>query len=110
MDYETNGTVNNIDWLKATPTQVSVNEVTDVNSKVALFPNPAKNNVTITTELTNNNNIKIFDVTGKLITTERFISKSITLSVSDYDNCLYFYNINDINGNVIHSNKFVVAK
>ena len=110
MDYEANGTVNSIEWLKATPTTVSVTETASISNNVSLFPNPAKNNVTISTLLTNNDNIKIFDVTGKLIKTERFNSNSITLSVSDLNNGLYFYNINDVNGNVIHSNKFVVAK
>jgi hypothetical protein len=110
MDYEANGTVNGIDWLKATPTSVSIKDIVTTENKVSLYPNPAKNNVTISTQLTNNDNIKIFDVTGKLIKAERFNSKSIIFSVSDYKNGLYFYNINDVNGNVLHSNKFVVAK
>ncbi len=110
MDYENDGTVNNIDWLKATPTTVSVTETITAQNQVTLFPNPAKNNITINTQLSNNDNIKIFDVTGKLMMTKRFNSKSITLSVSDFNNGLYFYNINDAKGNVIHSNKFVVAK
>ncbi|MFB0924690.1 MAG: T9SS type A sorting domain-containing protein, partial [Vicingaceae bacterium] len=110
MDYEANGTVNGIDWLKATPTSVNIKDIVTPENKVSLYPNPAKNNVTISTQLTNNDNIKIFDVTGKLIKAERFNSKSIIFSVSDSKNGLYFYNINDVNGNVLHSNKFVVAK
>ncbi|MDB4533577.1 T9SS type A sorting domain-containing protein [Vicingaceae bacterium] len=110
MDYEANGAVNSIDWLKATPTTVSVLEKANLDSKVSLFPNPAKNNVTISTLLTENDNIKIFDVTGKLVKTERFNTNTISLSVSDFNNGLYFYNITDVNGNIIHSNKFVVAK
>jgi len=110
MNYEVNGTVSEIEWLKATPTAVSVNQFVNIEDKVYLYPNPAKNNITISTQLTNNDNIKIFDVTGKLIIAERFNSNKITLSVSDFNNGLYFYNIIDVNGNVIYSNKFVVAK
>ena len=110
MDYEANGIVSEIEWLKPRPTSVSVNQVVNTDDKVSLYPNPAKNNITISTQLTNNDNIKIVDVTGKLIRAERFNSKSISLSVSNYENGLYFYKINDVNGNVIHSTKFVVAK
>ena len=72
--------------------------------------NPAKNEITIETSLTDNNNIKILDVTGKLISDNNFNTNKITLSVSDFDNGIYFYNIYDVDGNVLHSNKFVIAK
>jgi hypothetical protein len=109
MDYEANGTVNNIDWQKATPT-VGVDEQTISLSGVSLYPNPAKNQITVETRLTDNNSIKILDVTGKLISDNSFTSNKITLSVSSLDNGVYFYNILDVAGNVLHSNKFVVTK
>jgi hypothetical protein len=110
MDYEANETVNSIDWLKATPAAVTINESIHANANVSLFPNPAKNKTTITTSLTGNNNLKIFDVAGKLIASEPLNTESITISVVDYENGIYFYTINDVNGNVLHANKFVVAK
>ena len=108
MDYEANGVVNNIDWQKSTPT-VGISEVNG-SSAVSLYPNPAKNEITIETNLTNNNSIKIMDVTGKLISNNSFNTNKITLSVLDLDNGVYFYNILDVAGNVLHSNKFVVTK
>jgi hypothetical protein len=109
MDYEANGTVNEIQWQKSTPT-VGVDEQTIALSGVSLYPNPAKNEVTVETRLTENNSIKILDVTGKLISDNSFTSNKITLSVSNLDNGVYFYNILDVAGNVLHSNKFVVTK
>lgn len=109
MDYEANGTVNNIDWQKSTPT-VGLAEQTTAVSGVSLYPNPAKNEITIETSLTNNNSVKVFDVTGKLISDASFKTNKITLSVSNLDGGVYFYNILDVAGNVLHSNKFVVAK
>jgi len=109
MDYEANGTVNNVDWQKSPPT-VGVTEQTTTFSGVSLYPNPAKNEITIETKLTNNNSIKILDVTGKLVSNNSFKTNKITLSVSNLDNGIYFYNILDVSGNVSHSNKFVVAK
>jgi len=109
MNYEANGTVTNVDWQKSAPT-VGVTEQVNTISGVSLYPNPAKNEITIETSLTNNSSIKILDVTGKLVTSRNFTNNKITLSISNLDNGLYFYNIHDANGNVIHSNKFVVAK
>lgn len=109
MDYEANGTINNIDWQKSTPT-LGVNEQIKTVSRVSLYPNPAKNEITIETSLTKNNSISILDVTGKLISVYNFNTKKVTLLVSDFNNGIYFYNIYDVDGNVLHSNKFVVAK
>ena len=110
MDYEANGTVNTVEWQKSTPT-TGVNEAVTSIDEVTLYPNPAANEITINVSTAlNNNSVEILDVTGKLIATSSFRSNKITLSVSDYSNGIYFYNITDVNGKVIHSDKFVVAK
>ena len=109
MDYEANGVVNNIDWQKSTPTVGVAQQATAV-SGVSIYPNPAKNEITIETSLTNNSTIQIIDVSGKIISNNRFNTNKTKLSVLDLDNGVYFYNILDANGNVLHSNKFVVAK
>jgi hypothetical protein len=109
MDYEDNGTVNNIDWQKSTLVAAVTEQSVSV-STVSLSPNPAKTEVTIKTDLTNNNTIKILDITGKLIVEKSFNTSQITLPVSAFNNGIYFYNILDVNGNLLHSNKFVVSK
>ena len=109
MDYEGNGTVNNIAWQKSTPT-VGVQEQAKMVPEVSLYPNPAATEITIETSLTTNNSIKILDVTGKLISDNSFKTNQTTMIVSELDNGIYFYKILDISGKVLHSNKFVVAK
>ncbi len=109
MDYEANGTVNSVDWQKSSPT-VGVTEQTNTVSGVVLYPNTAASEITIETSLTGNNSIEILDVTGKLISENNYDTNKITLSISDLSNGIYFYNINDIKGNVLYSNKFIVAK
>ena len=108
MDYEANGDVNTIDWLK-TPVYVGVNEVKNA-STISLYPNPAATTITIETVSTNNSTIAILDVTGKMVKELKFTANKITISVTDLDNGIYFYNIYDVNGNVTNTNKFVVAK
>lgn len=109
MDYEANGTVNNVDWQKSTPT-VGVQEQVKALVSVSLYPNPANNEVTIETSLNNTNYIEILDLTGKLIEKISFNNPKITISVTDYNSGFYFYNIYDVNGSVLHSNKFAVTK
>jgi hypothetical protein len=108
MSYEADGTVNNIDWQKSAPT-VSVSEVKLTND-VAVYPNPAINEITIETSLTQNNSIEIIDVSGKLVSTFSFKNRKLTLAVADFDDGIYFYKIYDVNKKVLHTSKFVVAK
>ncbi|MBL4669168.1 MAG: T9SS type A sorting domain-containing protein [Flavobacteriales bacterium] len=108
MDYEANGTVNNVDWQKSAPT-VGINDLMDNKFEVTSYPNPATTEIIITSNLANNS-IKILNVTGKLVFEKRFITSQIRLSVSDLDNGIYFYNIYDVEGAILYSNKFVVAK
>ena len=109
MDYEANGTVTNVDWQKSSPT-LGVPEKANAITGVLLYPNPAYSEITIETGLTNNHSIKILDVTGKLIADHSFRTNKILLSVADYSPGMYFYNIYDVNGNELYSNKFIVAK
>ena len=109
MDYEANGDVNYVDWQKSSPT-LSVNEQVKTVTGVSLYPNPATSEITIETSLTDNNNIKISDVTGKLISNNSFKTTKITLSVLDFDPGIYFYSIYDVNGKDLYSSKFIVAK
>ncbi|MCB0402933.1 MAG: T9SS type A sorting domain-containing protein [Flavobacteriales bacterium] len=108
MDYEANGTVNNVDWLKSAPT-VGVNEQAAAPVSVALYPNPAKDVVTITTSISKGS-IDVLDVTGRLIKTIRIYSNSTSMNVSNYENSIYFYNVKDDNGATVYSAKFVVNK
>ncbi|OFY89974.1 MAG: hypothetical protein A3K10_15205 [Bacteroidetes bacterium RIFCSPLOWO2_12_FULL_31_6] len=109
MDYEANGTVNTIDWQKSTPT-LSLKEQVKTVVGVVAYPSPANNVITIETGLTNNQSIEVLDVNGKLISTSIFNTKKLILSVADFADGVYFYNIYDVNGKVLLTDKFVVVK
>lgn len=109
MDYEANGQVNNIDWQKSSPT-VGVSESVKVVDQYGLYPNPAKDNVTILTEDVVAVRVDIMDVTGKLVASEKISSNKTMLNIQSLDNGVYFYNIIDVKGSIQHTAKFVVAK
>lgn len=108
MDYEANGTVNSVKWQKASPTTAIV-ENNLASTRVVLFPNPAKNQITISTEITNGT-FEILDLTGKLVTSFKINSNLFTINLNKLNNSIYFYNVKDKSGTTIYSNKFVVAK
>lgn len=108
MNYEANGTVNNVDWQKSAPT-VGVKEQVSAVANVSLYPNPAKDDITINAEITSGV-IELLDLTGKIISTNRVNSNITNIDVSELSNSIYFYNIKDENGNTLYTSKFVVAK
>jgi hypothetical protein len=69
----------------------------DFSSTIQVFPNPAKNVVTISfTQLQTNTSIKLMDVLGQNITTiEHFSGTQTTLDISNYAAGVYFLEIEE---------------
>ncbi len=109
MDYETDGTVQDVTWLKSSPT-VSLEEPFKNSSEISLYPNPAKNEITVENSRIGNNSLEIFDISGKLIFNSTFNTNKVTLPVTELNNGTYFYQVHNNNGDVIHSDKFTVLK
>lgn len=76
---------------------------------VSVYPNPVTNSINFELDLTRFN-VKIIDVTGKTIKNINSMNSKLTISTSDINNGIYFYSISDIDGNIIATNRFVVAK
>jgi len=108
IDYELNGTVNNVDWQKSSPTANVTEIATDVI--VELYPNPTKNNVLISISYLGNKVVSVVDVTGKLMFEQAYRENTINISTQNYSNGTYFYTIQDLKGNVLHSSKFIVTR
>nr|WP_321222943.1 T9SS type A sorting domain-containing protein [uncultured Psychroserpens sp.] len=67
-----------------------------------LYPNPAKNNVTINWDKSDLVSVRIFDALGKLMyfTKNINISEPTAIDVSNYSTGLYFVKINNLQGSV----------
>lgn len=81
-------------------------EVLDVNdllqSKVTVFPNPAKTIVNIISPDNNIESVQIYDVSGRLIKWTVFSSEeNYQINISSFTSATYFLKINTSNGNVI---------
>ncbi len=68
---------------------------------ISLSPNPSKNELFLTSKNTVGNlKIKIFNIEGKLLSTENIVLENQTsIDVSQLTNGIYFLNIEDENGN-----------
>lgn len=76
---------------------------------VTVYPNPAKNTLNFSLDI-NSFDVKIVDVTGKVVVTSASLGNRLSLSTSKMNNGIYFYTISDNKGNFIQTNRFVVAK
>ena len=109
MNYDNSGTVNRVSWQKSSPT-VGLSEL-KVLSDFNVYPNPAKDVVTFATNVANNSEIVIMDITGKTIKTITFNTTKQAIDVSEFDSGIYFYTIRDrVSGKVLHNNKIIVTK
>lgn len=109
MNYDNGGTVNRVSWQKSSPT-VGLNEL-KASSNFNVYPNPTKDVVTFATNVANNSEIAIMDITGKTIKTITFNTTKQAIDVSGFDSGIYFYTIRDrVSGKVLRNNKIIVTK
>jgi len=82
------------------------------NNYVQVFPNPATNYLTINWTLADKSVFEIIDITGakRQSLALESSSSSTSISLSKFDNGLYYYIIRDKNGNNIKSDKFIIQK
>ena len=89
-------------------TTTSVNE-TDATSAINLFPNPASNSVTITSDETLLNcTATITDITGRKIAAIKILTQNFQLTTENFLNGIYFVTIEGEMGRV--TKKFVIQK
>lgn len=68
-------------WKRAMNGITGINEVRDNPAYFTIFPNPAKNNFTITTELINAR-VEIFDMIGEKVYSEQLNAKDKTININ----------------------------
>lgn len=85
----------------------NINELENI--AVSVYPNPVKDVLNFKLDI-NSFDVKIIDVTGKVVMTTSSLNNTLTISTSNMNNGMYFYSITDRKGNFIQTNRFVVAK
>lgn len=84
----------------------SIGEIQHNSSTMNVFPNPAKNQITISAK--GMNNVKIYDIVGQEIMNASVKEDEITLDVENFANGVYFVSVETVNGLI--SKKIVINK
>ncbi|MHB8261546.1 MAG: T9SS type A sorting domain-containing protein [Bacteroidia bacterium] len=74
------------------------------------YPNPAVSQITISSTNEKAKYAKVYDLTGRLITTHELTNKTATLDVNAFENGMYLYSITDENNHTLSTSKFSVSK
>jgi hypothetical protein len=84
-----------------------VDELSGVN--VSVYPNPVRNAINFKLDITGFN-VSIVDVTGKSVKSASSLNNKLSVETSNLNNGIYFYSITGFDGQLISTNKFIVAK
>jgi hypothetical protein len=84
-----------------------VDELSGVN--VSVYPNPVRDAINFKLDVTGYN-VSIVDVTGKSVKSASTLNNKLSVETSNLNNGIYFYSITGFDGQLISTNKFIVAK
>lgn len=79
-------------------------------AKLAVYPNPATNNVTISMDLMGEHTIAVFSAIGSLVETITITGGSANLNVEAYATGAYYIKVTDADNNMVAASKFSVNK
>ena len=83
-----------------TSVPVSVPSLSIENNNISVFPNPADNNITISSRVNEKKEISIYDCIGNKILSKETTSESETISISNLASGFYFVKIKNKTGKV----------
>ena len=89
------------------PVQVSLNETTE-NQSIAFYPNPANNFLNLE-GIPQNSNLKIVDITGKIVFESTLQNYFERIDVSTLNNGIYFIQVTN-NGSIIAVEKIIIRR
>ena len=88
----------------ASPVLLGVKDISAINNSVNVYPNPAKNQVTVdfyAFAAENNPVVELLSIDGKLLSSQRILKSKTQIDVSDLSSGLYILKISGNNGVVV---------
>ena len=98
--------IDNIEYV----TWTDASGINDLNlSEISAYPNPASTHVNISLGNNEIDFINVLDITGKIVDRIQVSNAVEVVSLADYQNGIYFYQIEN-NGEILITEKIVVSK
>ncbi len=88
---------------------VSINDIGNVKNTVSVFPNPAADNIIITSSM-NAKAVEVMDVTGRLIDTYSMQNNKADLQTTGFSPGMYFYTILSDTNEIMNRGKFEIVR
>ena len=89
---------------------VGIDEHSIIADKVKIFPNPAKENITIQAQIDEAVNVQVIDIAGKVEGTYQIQNYNVNIKTDAFADGVYFYKIRDKKNRILTSGKFNVVK
>jgi PKD repeat protein len=93
---------------------LTIDNVTGINEEVitllSIYPNPVSEVLFVRNDTKKPAFFSIIDVNGRLIKTVSLRGELTEVSIKELSNALYFYQVRDLSGNVLQTDKFSVVK
>ena len=79
---------------------------------IKFYPNPASSSINFDFQkgYDKGYTIQVFNFIGKQVSEVKNVTPKTTLDISDYNRGIYIYQLKDINGKLVESGKFQVAR
>jgi hypothetical protein len=78
--------------------------------KIKVFPNPAKDDVTILAQIEEADNVQVIDASGKLAGVYKMLNHKVNINTSMFMEGIYFYVIRDNKERILTKGKFSITK
>ncbi len=104
---DSSGAVKRVQWLMTMPL-LGISELSTDNESV--FPNPAQNEINFVSDVMNQRNIQVFDITGRKIDSYTINSTKTTINTSGYDSGMYIYEVLGKDESILKRGKFSINK
>lgn len=89
---------------------VGIDEHTIFADKVKVFPNPAKEDITIQAQIEEADNVQVIDALGKLVSVYKMQNYGVNINTSGFAEGIYFYEICDKKNRILTNGKFNVIR
>jgi len=108
LTMDSTGAVSDATWLKAMP-MVGITEYT-APVAVNVYPNPTQDQLFIATDANKAQAIQVYDIAGRLVSTQTITADISTVNTSAFANGAYTFTILGRDKSVLNRGKFNVAR